>query len=1451
MRAQSYTSTSAATAWSASRWNSTDAAPYTSVYTANNAVSFTSGTYTFAGMGATTNVGNVTVASGVTVNFASIGSTFATNGAVRTFDIGSGGLFDFNSQTISAVAGTGFIKTGAGVFATGSCGVLTGGFTLNNGTVIIRGTTGLGNGTGSFLTLNGGTVASNATRSIDNTRLPVGITIGGNVQFGEMSTVVSLAHSTADLSFANNISLGSSLRTLTLGNGGITTFSGVISGSGGLIFAANVNGTGSFALATNNTYTGKTQLTGGIVSGSGESIFGGNPGSFVADQITFNGGTLSAAGNIGFSSNRGITFTGSSNTINTNANIVTLTNVATGAGGYTKTGSGSLILAGAHTYTGATTVSAGVLQLNAAGTFPDASALSLAASTTFDLKGFSETIGSLAGAGGTVTSTAAGTLTLTTGGDNTSTTYAGIVQNGTATSVSLTKVGNGTLTLSGGNTYTGTTTITAGTLRLGAGNVIANTSNMVLNGGTFSTGATTGFTETVGTLDVNANSTIALGTGVHTLTFANSSAVTWSGTTLTITGWTGTAGASGTAGKIVVGASGLTASQLAKINFSGYSNGAVIVSGEVVPVSITAPTVTSSAATTITTIDAILNGDVTSDGGSTVTERGFVYKTSAGATINDNKTIVSGTTGAFTLTPTLSVNTQYFFKAYAINSINTTLSTPELSFYTLANAPNAPTVNNSTATTLDITINANSNPSATEFAIQETGGNYVQANGSLSGSTIWQTAATWGTKTVTGLSPNTSYTFKVKARNGANTETAFGSTASNTTSATVSPTISASASVGGAVSTTYGTASVTPTSFTVSGATMNAGIKVTPPLGFEVCLASDFSTTIGTNASPLTFGVAGTILSTTVYVRLPATATVANSPYSGNIELTSTGANSPNVATVSSTVTAKSLTITGLTGVGKVYDATTTATVTGTATYNGLANSESFSVTGTPSFVFASKAIGLRAITASNYTAPSSNYILTSQPTVSSATITAATLTITSPTATNRAYNTTTNVTVGGNLNGVLLSDAVTLNATGTVATADVGTSKTVTFSISGADAGNYILTQPSPSTTVDIIKADQTITFGALASKTTASAAFALTATSSSGLAVTYTSSNLAVATISSGTVIIQGAGNTTITASQAGDGNYNAATAVTQTQTVNQAPVITATPTSLAAFSTTAGTASIAQGFTVTGSNLIEDILVTAPTGFEVSQTAGGASGYNTTQILTQSSGAVSKVVYVRLTTSATGTPSGNVALTSTSSSTVNIAVNGTVNVVQSTIANWTFETNNFAGTATTTGSLSPETGSGTFACVHASNSSYSAPAGNGSSKSQSSNTWTTGDYYQFLVSTIGKTNINISWDQTGSNTGPKNFKLQYSLTGSGFQDMSGGAYTVNNTAGSWSSSTLVSGNSYSYDLSSITTLNNASSVYFRLAVVDMTAISGTFASAGTNRVDNVLITASTPST
>ncbi len=85
---------------------------------------------------------------------------------------------------------------------------------------------------------------------------------------------------------------------------------------------------------------------------------------------------------------------------------------------------------------------------------------------------------------------------------------------------------------------------------------------------------------------MSSSSTIALGSALHTLKFAASNGITWNGTALTITGWAGTAGSSGTAGKIFVGAdaTGLTTAQLATISFAGYPGTATILStGEVVP----------------------------------------------------------------------------------------------------------------------------------------------------------------------------------------------------------------------------------------------------------------------------------------------------------------------------------------------------------------------------------------------------------------------------------------------------------------------------------------------------------------------------------------------------------------------------------------------------------------------------------------------------------------------------------------------------------------------------------------------------------------------------------------------------------------------------------------------------------------------------------------------------
>ncbi|WP_461782869.1 beta strand repeat-containing protein [Prosthecobacter sp.] len=533
--AQSYTSTSATTAWNAARWNnSTDAAPYDTTYTANNAVSFTSGTYSFAGMGATLNVGNVTVASGVTVNFASIGSTYATGGAVRTIDVGAGGLFDLNGNTVSTAVGTGLIKNGAGVFGTGA-GAFTGGFTLNAGTVIARGTTGLGSGVSNLLTLNGGTLASNNPRNFDNTRFPGGIVIGGSVQFGELATVVSLASSTANLSFANNVSLGSSTRTFTQGNNGAHVFSGIISNtSGGLTFAANASTDGRFDLTNAaNTFTGDINVNGGEVRFTTDGSLGN-----AANDLIIDGGRFSKANDattvtlgagrtiaVGDGVGTGISSPGSGVLIYNGV----IANKSGETGTWAKQGGGTLSLGGVSTYTGDTAINNGTVQLTTGNDrLPTTTPLSLgqAASANLgilDLNGRSQQIAGLNSVTGTnasttnntVTSSTAATLTL--GGSGSYSYGDGTNANsGVITgAITLIKSGNGTQTLGDTNTYTGTTTISGGVLKLNSASA--------LPGGTGSSGGTSGLTLNGGVLGLGVGDfTRALGTDVTQVQFTGS-----------------------------------------------------------------------------------------------------------------------------------------------------------------------------------------------------------------------------------------------------------------------------------------------------------------------------------------------------------------------------------------------------------------------------------------------------------------------------------------------------------------------------------------------------------------------------------------------------------------------------------------------------------------------------------------------------------------------------------------------------------------------------------------------------------------------------------------------------------------------------------------------------------------------------------------------------------------
>jgi len=171
------------------------------------------------------------------------------------------------------------------------------------------------------------------------------------------------------------------------------------------------------------------------------------------------------------------------------------------------------------------------------------------------------------------------------------------------------------------------------------------------------------------------------------------------------------------------------------------------------------------------------------------------------------------------------------------------------------------------------------------------------------------------------------------------------------------------------------------------------------------------------------------------------------------------------------TITAKPVTITGITASNKIYDGNATATFTGTPVVNGKVGSDVVTVTnGTASF--ANKNIGTgKPVTFTGFTlsgTDAGNYTLSAQPASVTANITAKplTLTVTSITATNKVYDGTTTAEIHGtdNIIGKVSGDDITIvKGNASFNDKNVGTNKPVTFkgfSYGGADINNYTVSE-------------------------------------------------------------------------------------------------------------------------------------------------------------------------------------------------------------------------------------------------------------------------------------------------------------------------------------------------------------------------------------------------------
>lgn len=162
---------------------------------------------------------------------------------------------------------------------------------------------------------------------------------------------------------------------------------------------------------------------------------------------------------------------------------------------------------------------------------------------------------------------------------------------------------------------------------------------------------------------------------------------------------------------------------------------------------VTAPTVTTYNVTDITQTTATAGGNVTNDGGGTVTERGICWNTSHNPTTSDSHASNGTGTGTYTVNMTgLSANTTYYVRAYAINSVFTAYG-DEVEFTTL---PNIYTINVSASPTNGGTVSG--------------GGSYVEGATCTLTATA-NTGYTFVNWTENGnvVSTNANYTFTVNS----------------------------------------------------------------------------------------------------------------------------------------------------------------------------------------------------------------------------------------------------------------------------------------------------------------------------------------------------------------------------------------------------------------------------------------------------------------------------------------------------------------------------------------------------------------------------------------------------------------------------------------------------------------------------------------------------------------
>ena len=377
-----------------------------------------------------------------------LGGTTLTTGANNASTNVSGVIVDGGSF---GGAGASLVKTGTGTLMLSGANTYTGSTTVNNGTLQL------------------GTVGSAGSISATS---HVGINNGG------IFSIVNTPGTGGVSTFTNNVSNGvAGTGTLNINSANTNILSGAITDGAAGQIALTQSGSGTTILTgLNNTFSGVTSITGGILQVGG-----------IVNSANV-GGTLSAASNVSIGSagtlvvydvvggtlgNQITAANGATLNITASTAVTFSGKITSGASNLNVNVSGDGILANANNdYFGTTTVqNGGTLQLGTATT-----ATSLGLTGLFVDGGGTLVVTNMSGSllnvsGGAAAGSSPGVINVNSASN---VTLQGTFKDGGAP-LSIQQTGTGTTSFLGNMTYTGQTLVTAGTLNVGTGSTLGNT----------------------------------------------------------------------------------------------------------------------------------------------------------------------------------------------------------------------------------------------------------------------------------------------------------------------------------------------------------------------------------------------------------------------------------------------------------------------------------------------------------------------------------------------------------------------------------------------------------------------------------------------------------------------------------------------------------------------------------------------------------------------------------------------------------------------------------------------------------------------------------------------------------------------------------------------------------------------------------------------------------------